>query len=133
MALEAGIDIRIETLDWAAQLDRYYSGKYQAMMFAYSARLDPSLSYESFIGDKAADPRKVWGDAGAQALLLQSRATGDRAARQAVLDRLHQRFMQQVPAVILFNQGHITAVRANVRGYRGWAAAQMRLWGVAVE
>ncbi len=133
MALEAGIDIRIETLDWAAQLDRYYSGKYQAMMFAYSARLDPSLSYESFIGDKAADPRKVWGDAGAQALLRQSRATGDRAARQAVLDRLHSRFMHQVPAVILFNQGHIAAVRANVIGYKGWAAAQMRLWGVAIK
>lgn len=133
MALEAGIDIRIETLDWAAQLDRYYSGKYQAMMFAYSARLDPSLSYESFIGDKAADPRKVWGDAGAQALLLQSRATADHAARQAVLDALHRRFMRQVPAVILFNQGHITAVRANVHGYRGWAAAQMRLWGVAIK
>lgn len=133
MALEAGIDIRIDTLDWAAQLDRYYSGNYQAMMFAYSARLDPSLSYDAFIGDKRIDPRKVWDDAGARALLERSRATGDPKQRQAAFDRLHARFMRQAPAVILFNQGHIAATRANVVGYNGWAAAQMRLWGVAVR
>ena len=133
MALEAGINIQIDTLDWAAQLDRYYSGNYQAMMFAYSARLDPSLSYETLIGEKALDARKVWDDAGARALLEQSRATADPTQRQLAFDRLHALFIQQVPAVILFNQGHITATRANVLGYRGWAAAQMRLWGVAVR
>lgn len=133
MALEAGINIEIDTLDWAAQLERYGSGNYQAMMFAYSARLEPSLSYETLIGDKRAEPRKVWGDAGARALLAQSRATADPAQRQQIFDRLHARFMQQVPAVILFNQGHITATRANVVGYRGWPAAQLRLWGVAVR
>lgn len=133
MALEAGINIQIDTLDWAAQLDRYYSGNYQAMTFAYSARLDPSLSYESIIGDKALDPRKIWGDAGARALLERSRATADAKQRQAVFDRLHARFMRQAPAVMLFNQGHITATRANIVGYKGWAAAQMRLWGVAIR
>jgi peptide/nickel transport system substrate-binding protein len=133
MALEAGINIQIDTLDWAAQLDRYYSGNYEAMMFAYSARLDPSLSYESFIGDKKLDPRKVWDDAGTRILLQQSRATGDRARRQAVFDQLHRRFMAQAPAIVLFNQGHITATRANVIGYKGWPAAQMRLWGVALR
>lgn len=133
MAMEAGIDIRIETLDWAAQLDRYYSGRYEAMMFAYSARLDPSLSYESFVGDKALDPRKVWSDPEARSLLLQSRATGDPAQRQVIFDRLHGRFIHDAPAVVLFNQGHIAAVRSNVVGYKGWAAAQMRLWGVALR
>ncbi|MDB5707204.1 MAG: putative transporter substrate-binding protein [Sphingomonas bacterium] len=133
MALEAGINVQIDTLDWAAQLDRYYSGNYQAMMFAYSARMDPALSYEAFIGDKKADPRKVWDDPVARALLDRSRATGDPAQRQAVFDQLHARFLQQVPAVILFNQGHIAAVRANVIGYKGWPAAQLRLWGVALR
>lgn len=133
MALEAGIDIRIDTLDWAAQLDRYYSGNYQAMTFAYSARLDPALSYEAFIGDKRVDARKVWDDSGARALLERSRTTDDPEQRQEAFDILHSRFMQQAPAVILFNQGHITATRANVIGYKGWPAAQMRLWGVAVR
>lgn len=133
MALEAGINIQIDTLDWAAQLDRYYSGNYQAMTFAYSARLDPSLSYDSFIGDKKLDARKVWDDSVTRALLERSRATADPKQRQAIFDQLHARLMDQVPAAILFNQGHITATRANVVGYKGWPAALMRLWGVSVR
>ena len=60
MAQEAGIKIEVEVLDWATQLDRYNKGDYQAMAFAYSARLDPSLSYEMISGPKAKQPRKVW-------------------------------------------------------------------------
>jgi len=46
MAQAVGINIEIEVLDWAAQLDRYNKGDYQAMAFVYSARLDPSLSFD---------------------------------------------------------------------------------------
>ena len=60
MAQTAGINIELEVLDWAAQLDRYNRGDYQAMAFVYSARLDPSLSFEMLIGPKATQPRKVW-------------------------------------------------------------------------
>lgn len=133
MAMTAGIDIRIETLDWAGQLERYASGKYQAMMFAYSARMDPSLAYDSLIGDKGVEPRKVWDDAVARILLAQSRVAETPADRQAVFDQLHARFMLQVPAVVLFNQGDIAAVRTNVVGYRGWVAGQLRLWGVGLR
>lgn len=133
MARQAGIDLRIETLDWAAQLERYNSGQYQAMAFAYSARMDPSLSLESLVGDKAADPRKVWGDPRARALLAQSRATADPAERQAALDKLQDLFLEQAPAVVLFNSARIAAIRANVTGYKGWPAAQQRFWGVALR
>lgn len=131
MAKEAGIDLRIETLDWAAQLDRYASGDYASMMFAYSARMDPALSFESFIGDKRTEPRKVWDDPRVRALLAAARGAADPAVRQAAFDRLHLLFLEQAPAVVLFNLGHIAAVRANVVGFRGWPAGQLRLWGVA--
>lgn len=133
MARQAGIRIDIDTLDWATQLDRYAVGQYQAMTFAYSARLDPSLTYDSILGDKRTDPRKVWDDPQARALLASSRATADPAARQAIFDKLHVRFMRDVPSVVLFNDARIAAVRANVTGYEGWPAAQQRLWGVAVR
>ena len=133
MALEAGINIQIETLDWAAQLDRYNSGQFQAMTFAWSARMDPSLTYDALLGDKTADPRKVWDDPQARVLLDQTRATGDPAQRQAAFDRLHALFLQQAPAVILFNSARIAALRANVTGYSGWPAAQQRLWGVSLK
>jgi peptide/nickel transport system substrate-binding protein len=133
MAREAGIRIDIDTVDWAGQLARYNSGQYQAMSFGYSARLDPSLSYDAMLGNKAADPRKVWDDPDAIRLLAASRATADPAARQAVFDQLHRLFLRDVPAIALFNSARITALRGNVTGFQGWPAAQQRLWGVGLK
>ncbi|MBW8812831.1 MAG: hypothetical protein JF588_05340 [Caulobacterales bacterium] len=133
MAMQAGITIRLETLDWAAELDRYNTGRYQAMSFTYSARMDPSLGYDALTGDKAADPRKVWDDPQARALLARSRATADPAERQAAFDQLHALFLRDVPAIVVFNPPRIAAVAANVTGYQGWAAGPQRLWGVGLR
>jgi peptide/nickel transport system substrate-binding protein len=131
MARDAGIRIDIVTLDWATQVARYSSGDYQAMIFGFSARLDPSLSFDVLIGDKAADPRKVWDAPHARALLQQSMATADVAARRAIFDQLEAEFRRDAPAVALFNTKRVTAVRAEVTGYRSWAGALQRLWDVA--
>jgi peptide/nickel transport system substrate-binding protein len=133
MARQAGINIEIDTLDWAAQLDRYAQGQFEAMTFAYSARLDPTLNYDALTGDKRADPRKVWDDPRARQLVQASRATADPAARRAVFDQLHALFLDQAPAVVLFNSAHIAALRGNVTGYQGWPAGQQRLWGVGLK
>ena len=81
MAQAVGIKIDIEVLDWAAQLDRYNKGDYQAMAFPYSARLDPSLSFEMLTGPKATQPRKVWDNPQAQEMLR--RVDADRRRRRS--------------------------------------------------
>jgi peptide/nickel transport system substrate-binding protein len=62
MAAQVDLNLDVEVIDWASELDRYAKGDYQAMSFSYSARLDPSLSYDAFTGPKASEPRKVWDD-----------------------------------------------------------------------
>jgi peptide/nickel transport system substrate-binding protein len=133
MAAQIRVNFEIQTLDWAGQLAAYNTGAYQAMSFGYSARLDPSLQFGLLIGDKSQDPIKVWDTPRARALLHQSIEAADPAARQAAFDALHTDFMREVPAIALFNSGRITALRANVYGYRGWPAAQQRLWGVGIH
>lgn len=133
MAHEAGINFRIETVDWANQLDHYGSGDYQALVQSFSPRLDPAMNFGLLIGDKAKDPRKVWDSPRARALLQQAVDSGDDPVRQAALDQLQKDFMAEVPAVVLFNATRISAVRANVTGYHSWAAAQQRLWGVGLK
>jgi peptide/nickel transport system substrate-binding protein len=72
MLKEAGINAELEVIEWATQLDRYGAGTYQLMAFGFSARLDPSLSFEMFTGPKATQTRKAWdnpggpGDAGGE-------------------------------------------------------------------
>lgn len=130
MAAEAGINMELEVLDWATELDRFNSGAYQAMSFNYGARLDPTLSFDMVSGPKASQPRKLWDDGAVQALVARSGNEPDPAKRQAVFDELERRFREDVPMVNLFTSVETSAVRASVEGYRGWALNQPRAWGV---
>lgn len=130
MAAEAGINMELEVLDWATELDRYSSGSYQAMSFNYGARLDPTLSFDMVSGPKATQPRKLWDDGTVQALVTRSGNETDTPKRQAVFDELERRFREDVPMVNLFTSVETSAVRASVEGYRGWALNQPRAWGV---
>jgi peptide/nickel transport system substrate-binding protein len=133
MAQEAGLRLEIEVLDWATQLDRYTKGDYQLMSFSYSARLDPSLSYEMFSGPKDTQPRKVWENAEALAMLAESMATGDAERRTALFEAMHRKMIADVPLINLYNGAEIAAFRNNVAGYKGWPAGHPRLWGVRVN
>ncbi len=56
----AGINAHVTTMEWATQLERYQSGRYQMMTFTYSARFNPALAFEQIVGDKTGQKRKVW-------------------------------------------------------------------------
>jgi peptide/nickel transport system substrate-binding protein len=133
MAAQAGIHMRIDTMDWASQLSRYFNGSYQAMVFAFSARLDPSLNFALLIGSKRRDPRKVWDSREARDLLAQSADTADRAERQQDFDRLTQAFLRDTPAIVLFNSTRIAAVRGGVTGFTEWPAGEPRYWNVGLR
>ena len=133
MAKDAGLNVEVEVLEWATQLDRYTKGDYQSMFFSFSARLDPSLSFEMLTGPKATQPRKVWDNAEAIALLRESTITGDNTRRQVIFDDLQRRFVADMPMIPLWNSIDVVATRANITGYKTWAASVPRLWGVKVN
>jgi peptide/nickel transport system substrate-binding protein len=133
LALEAGINLQIEVLDWATQLDRYTKGQYQAMVFPYSSRLDPSLSFDMIAGPKATQPRKVWDNPAIQPKLTTSMKISDKAARQALFDELHMAMIADVPMVPLFNGVDAAGVGKHVKGYRTWGADKPRFWNVRKE
>jgi peptide/nickel transport system substrate-binding protein len=133
MAQAAGIRLELEVLDWATQLDRYNKGTFQAMSFSYSARLDPSLNYEMFMGAKDQQPRKVWDNPEAQAQLAETMVSADKAKRQALFDALHKRMLDEVPLIVLYNGLEITAYRQSLTGYRNWAAQLQRMWNVRLQ
>ncbi len=133
MAKEAGINIELEVLEWAAQLDLYSKGTYQSMFFSFSARLDAALSFEMITGPKAIQTRKVWNDPAAQALISEAMIVSDVAKRQALFDQLHMKFMDELPMIPLWNSVDIAAWRSNVTGYTTWAASMPRLWNVSIR
>jgi peptide/nickel transport system substrate-binding protein len=133
MAREAGINIELEVLDWGAQQDRYLSGEYQMMSFNFSARLDPALSFEMFSGTKAEQPRKVWENREALALLAKTMEITEPEKRQPLLDDMERLFRADVPMIVTYSEMRISATRANVAGYKGWALGHPRAWGVSLK
>ncbi|MBA3593783.1 MAG: ABC transporter substrate-binding protein [Polaromonas sp.] len=133
MASEAGINIELEVLDWATQLDRYTKGQYQTMAFVYSSRVDPSLNYEMVSGAKASQPRKVWDSAFVKTRLAESMTSNDKTRRQALFDEIHRQMLQDTPMIVLFNASDTTAMRKNVTGFKGWATAKPRFWNVRLD
>jgi peptide/nickel transport system substrate-binding protein len=130
MARQVGLNIKIEVLEWATHMDRWSTGKFQLLSFGFSAKADPSLSYESILGDRVKSPSKTWSDPAAIDLLAASAATDDMAQRQAIFERLHMLMIRDVPYIALFSPADNNAVRDGVTGFRSWQFGRARFWGV---
>ena len=132
MAVASGLNIQMETLEWGTQLERYQSGNYQMMAFSYSSRLDPATSFDSLMGDKTKEPRKVWDNPQAQAVLREAVRESDTAKRQALFDQLHTMMIHDTPMVIIYNGTVAAALRNSVHGFHSWPVSSPRLWGVSL-
>ena len=132
MAVASGLNIQMETLEWGTQLERYQSGNYQMMAFSYSSRLDPATSFDSLMGDKTKEPRKVWDNPQAQAVLREAVRESDTAKRQALFDQLHTMMIHDTPMVIIYNGTVAAALRDSVKGFHSWPVSSPRLWGVSL-
>jgi peptide/nickel transport system substrate-binding protein len=133
MLVAAGFNVQLEVLDWATQLDNYSAGKFQLSAFGYSSRLDPALSYETFVCPKSVDPSCFWEDPQAIQWLTDMMAEADPAKRQVIFDKMHALMAEQVPVIGLYNDELISALGPKVRGYQDWPGAKERLWGVWKE
>lgn len=130
MAKQAGLNLEVEVLEWAAQLERYTKGDYQAMAFPYSSRMDPAQAYDAVMGPKETQSRKVWDNPQAQGWLKDAFVNADKAQRQTLFDQLHKAMLEDVPMLMLFNAADEFAQSDRVSGYKSWAAGKERLWGV---
>jgi peptide/nickel transport system substrate-binding protein len=130
MLTSADINVELEVRDWATQLDLYREGDYELAVFAYSARLDPLLLFQSFIGDKQVEPARQWDNDEAAALLAEVTMVTDTARRTELFNDLHELMAEQVPLIGLFNFSVVTGLAPEVSGYEGWPGGTHRFWGV---
>lgn len=131
MLQQVGMNVKIEVVEWPTQLDAYNSGKYQMMSTSYSSRLDPASSYEQFEGPKATQPRKVWDNPKAQALIEQAMAESDKAKRQAIFDQLHRMQLEDAPIYIMYSGMESNAHSKRIEGFSYWQG-KPRAWEVKV-
>ncbi len=132
MLQAAGINARIEVLEWATQLDRFRSGNFQLSAFNYSNRPDPALAYSAVTASKEERGSAIWDDPQAIEMLDTLLQTSDQAERQEIFDDLHELFLEDVPFLMLANGLDVGVSAAKVTDYHTWNGFA-RLWGVGVE
>jgi peptide/nickel transport system substrate-binding protein len=130
MLASIGLNVQIETLDWATQLDRYMRGDFQMQSFAYSGRFDPSLTYATFLADRTKFKWAQWDDPKALDLLREAMETSDEARRKQLFLDLHGLLKTQIPTIGLFYEPAVDAVTKHIHGYRVWAPDRPIAWGV---
>ena len=131
MLMQVGINAQIETLEWGTQLDRFNKGKFQMQSFIWSPRLDPSLAYGSFLGDKVADPSNQWDNKEAEELYRQSLTETDFAKRADIFARMHALMVQDIPIISVYYNSSNVVTGANVEGFKTWPAENPIGWGVS--
>jgi peptide/nickel transport system substrate-binding protein len=132
MAQQAGLNLTVEVVEFATQLSRYNKGDYQLMVWNYTPYLDPAFGLDRFIGDKAAQPDRVWGNREAVDLLGKLMDTSVPEARQPLFDALHKLFVEDAPMVVWSSGVNVSAASPAVRGYAPWAGRKPRFWNVEV-
>ncbi|MBI0435877.1 ABC transporter substrate-binding protein [Roseomonas sp. KE0001] len=128
----AGINAKVEILEFGAQLQKYFRGDYQLMVWNVTPYLDPVFTFDRFVGAPDASPDKVWRSAAANDLLAKLSATPEGPARQPVFDALHHQFLQDAPMLVWANRETIAAMRDTVRGFEPWPGLKPRYWNVSL-
>lgn len=133
MLRSVGVDAVVEEVSWQEQDDRYNENRYQLMPMIYSMRTDPALMYSAYIGQKTDHGWYQWEDTEADLWNARAAQLSDRRQRSALFEKIHAKMIEAVPSVGLFNHVRIDAASVDVSGYRTFALAVPRFWGVSVS
>lgn len=132
MLKKAGFNAELEILDWATQFKNYNDGRYQLMIMGLSARADPGLLMEVFIGNKAKRKNVALDLPGVSAILAASALETDDEKRRALFKSIHQAMVDDSSIIGLFNYVEVDALSKRVKGYAPWPLGKPRFWGVSL-
>jgi len=127
---QAGINVKLQVLEWGTQADDFHSGNFQLMSFGYSARIEPALMYGDVLGDKSRNPMVQWENPQARALLRSLDSVTDNSTRKEVFAQLHQMMLADAPMIVLYDSPDLTLVSNRLHGMGTWPLRTKRFFNV---
>jgi len=132
MAAEAGIEIKLRTLEFQTLLSQEAKGDYQASLIGWSGRVDPDGNIYTLLGCKSPTNDARYCDATAEALLLEGQAETDVEARQRLYHQAIAKIVDDRPIIYLYHPPLIQAMTARLGGYGFHTDGLIRLQDVTV-
>ena len=117
MLAEAGINVKLDIMEWPALLSENRSGKYDMQCYADSGPVDPSMamrwvdSKRNTIGYK---------NDKLDALVEKAERVEDVEARKKLYEQIHEIYLKDAPLIKLFDHSVAPAARKHLKGIRVW-------------
>nr|WP_222857075.1 ABC transporter substrate-binding protein [Agrobacterium pusense] len=132
MMQQAGLNVQIEVLDYATQVDRRRSGNYQVISQSVAPRLDPALMYAFYVGNKDKNASLMWDDPKAIELMKAAYVEADQTKRQKIFDEFHELMLKEMPGIFLYDMVDVWGATKKLKGQPVWQS-NARLWEVSVD
>jgi peptide/nickel transport system substrate-binding protein len=131
----AGIDVKLEQLEFGTLLEDATSGDFEALYLGWSGRIDPDLNIYNFTVTNGDFNYSGYSNLEVDRLLNEARRTSDRDRRKELYTQVMQILHEDVPYVYLFHNNQTTdfAMQPTVKGFKPYPDGILRLAGVSKQ
>jgi peptide/nickel transport system substrate-binding protein len=117
MAAEAGIEIKLRTLEFQTLLAQQAKGDYQASLIGWSGRVDPDGNIYTLLGCKSPTNDARYCDETTEALLLRGQAETNVEERYRLYHQAIAKIVDDRPIIYLYHPPLIMAMTAKLNGF----------------
>ncbi|MDB5954074.1 ABC transporter substrate-binding protein [Ramlibacter sp.] len=132
MAREAGFDVKIQVTEFATSQKMEDAGEFEVYPQAWSGRADPDGNLYSSNACKQPLNYAGYCSPETDALLNESRALRDPAARKKVYEQIAARVLKERPVIYLFHRNWLWAYSAKLSGVRSVPDGLLRVTGLTM-
>lgn len=131
----AGIDVKLEQLEFGTLLEDSSSGNFEALFLGWSGRIDPDLNIYDFTVTNGDFNDSGYSNPEVDRLLKEARATSDRDRRKELYGQVMEILHEDVPYVYLYHNNSTTdfAMQPTVQGFKPYPDGILRLAGVSKQ
>jgi len=134
MVKEAGIDLRIQSVEFATSIDRAHNGDFEAWYIGWSGRTDPDGNIYTFVACNAPLNDGHYCNPEVDKALDESRSTNDPAARYAAYKKAADILIEKDrPIIYLFQRKWIYGMTKALHGFVAYPDGLVRTVGLALE
>ncbi len=130
MAAEAGFDIRIVAMEFAAAGQVQRRGDYQVYLSGWSGRVDADGNTFQFLHTGQGNNFTGYSNPTVDRLLDQGRAMTDIGKRRVVYQEVWEALRHDLPITFLYSPRNIVAMTAKLNGFRPVPDGMIRVQGL---
>ena len=130
MVKEAGFDVKLNLIEFAASLQAATRGAFQTYLIGWSGRADPDGNMFAFLTTGAGQNDGHYSNPVVDAALTDARRSVDLTARRDHYDAALQILRQDLPLIYLLSPVNVVGMSAKLTGFRPVPDGMIRLQGL---